>query len=181
MGMETQERLELAEQIFAEHGPAIRAMIRRHAGNSAEEEDVYQNLYLSLVCNPVPAPLTNTLAYLNTVIKNDIIDSARRRKSYQEMISRYAVTRRYEERENNPEEDVMREEQVQRIVAYVESSLPTHEARAVAERYGSGHNTADTARNMHVKERTVSRYLCMGLKRIREAVTGLEIEEGICP
>lgn len=179
--MEKQMRLDLAARLFAEHGPAIRAMIRRHAGNKEEEEDIYQNLYLSLVCNPVPSPLTNTLAYLNTVIRNDVIDAARRRRSYQEMISRYATGHMYEEPDNNPEDKVIRNEQMQRINELVQSSLPPHEAKAVAQRYGCGHNTADAAQHMHVKERTVSRYLCIGLKRIRQAMAGLEVEESVCP
>ena len=85
--MGTQQQVDLATQIFDEHGAAIRAMIRRHVNKREDEEDIFQNLYLSLVCNPIPSPLTNTLAYLNTVIKNDVIDAARRRKSYQEMVS----------------------------------------------------------------------------------------------
>lgn len=178
--MDKQERLDLAAQIFAEHGPAIRAMIRRHAGNKEEEEDIYQNLYLSLVCNPVPGPLTNTLAYLNTVIRNDVIDAARRRRSYQEMISRYAAGRMYEDPDNSPQDEVIRDEQIRKIGDFIQSSLPPHEARAVSERYGYGHSTTDAARHMRVKERTVSRYLCIGLKRIRQAVTGLELEESIC-
>jgi len=178
--METHRSVDLATQIFAEHEPAIRGMIRRHVGNKDEEEDIYQNLYLSLVCNPAPPALTNTLAYLNTVIKNDVIDAARRRKSYQEMISRYAVSRIHEEAETDPQATVIRGEEMQQITAFVES-LPAHEARAVAERYGYGHTTTDAAKRMSVKERTVSRYLCIGLRHIRQAVAGLDIEESVCP
>ncbi len=177
--METRKGVELATQIFIEHEPAIRAMIRRHVGNKDEEDDIYQNLYLSLVSNPVPFPLANTLAYLSTVIKNDIIDAARRRKSYQEMISRYAISRMYDETETDPQAVVIRGEEMQQIAAFVES-LPAHEARAVAERYGYGHTTTDAAKRMSVKERTVSRYLCIGLRHIRQALAGFDIEESIC-
>lgn len=174
--MRTQQKVDLATQIFDEHGAAIRAMIRRHVNKREDEEDIFQNLYLSLVCNPIPSPLTNTLAYLNTVIKNDVIDAARRRKSYQDMVSRYAVSQAQEEADSSPENEVIREEEAQRIAAFVRSSLPAHEARAVIERYGYGRTTADAAKHMHVKERTVSRYLCVGLKRIRHAIMALETE-----
>lgn len=179
--MEMQERLSFASKVFTEHEPAIRALIRRHADNREEEEEIYQNLYLSLLCNPAPSPLTNTVAYLSTVIRNDVIDAARRRKSYQEMISRYAAARTYDERENNPAEAVIQEEEVQRITAFVQSALPAHEARAVIERYEHGCSTTDAAAHMRVKERTVSRYLCIGLKRIREAIAGWDVEESVCP
>ncbi len=178
--MEMQERLSFASKVFTEHESAIRALIRRHADNREEEEDLYQNLYLSLLCNPAPSPLTNTVAYLSTVIKNDVIDAARRRKSYQEMISRYAAVRVHDEKENNPAEAVIHDEELRRIATLVQSALPAHEAKAVIERYEHGYSTADAATHMHVKERTVSRYLCIGLKRIREAIAGLDIEESVC-
>lgn len=174
--MGTQQKVDLATQIFDEHGASIRAMIRRHVNKREDEEDIFQNLYLSLVCNPIPSPLTNTLAYLNTVIKNDVIDAARRRKSYQDMVSRYAVSQTQEEIDSSPENEVIREEEAQRIATFVRSSLPAHEARAVIERYGYGRTTADAAKHMQVKERTVSRYLCVGLKRIRKAIVALETE-----
>jgi len=177
--MEQHEKVELAAQVFSEHGPAIRAIIRRQTNNRDNEDDIYQNLYLSLVANPLPSPLTNTLAYLNTVIKNDVIDAARRRKSYQDMISRYALHHRQEEVDDTPEERIIHHEEARRIAEFVKSSLPEHEARAIVERYGCGHNTADAAKNMHVKERTVSRYLCVGLKRIRKTIAAMEPEHAL--
>jgi RNA polymerase sigma factor (sigma-70 family) len=179
--MDTQTKLDLVTRIFAEHEPAIRAMIRHHARSRDEEEDIYQNLYLSLVCNPIPAPLTNTLAYLDTVIKNDIIDAARRRKSHREMLDRYVAGYTPEPSQSDPQEAAIRAEEIRRVAEFVQTSLPAHEARAVLERYGHGRGTADAAQSMQVKKRTVSRYLCRGLKRIREAVGGFEVEDSICP
>lgn len=172
--MEDQQKVDLATQIFDAHGAAIRAMIRRHVSNKDDEDDIFQGLYLSLICNPIPTPLTNTLAYLNTVIKNDAIDAARRKKSYQDLVSRYAVSQTQEEIVPSPEDEVIREEEAQRIAELVRSSLPAHEARAVIERYGYGRSTADAAQHMQVKERTVSRYLCVALQRIRQAIPELE-------
>ena len=86
----------------------------------------------------------------------------------------------HEDPDNSPEVDVIRDEQIRKIGDFIQSSLPPHEAKAVSERYGYGHSTTDAARHMRVKERTVSRYLCIGLKRIRQAVSGLDLEESIC-
>jgi DNA-directed RNA polymerase specialized sigma24 family protein len=97
------------------------------------------------------------------------------------MIGRYATSRVHEERDNDPQDEVIREEEIRQIAEFVQVSLPAHEARAVLERYGHGHTTPDAAKNMQVKERTVSRYLCIGLKRIREAVGGFEVKDSACP
>ena len=168
--MDSHEKVTLATRIFAEHGSAIRGMIRLHVTRPEEEDEVYQNLYLSLVCNPPPQPLTNVSAYLSTVIRNDIIDAVRRRRSQQELVSRYAMSQTWSEVEEAPDERVTRTEEVQRVTDLVAKLLPAHEATAVIERYVYGHSTTDIASHMRVKERTVSRYACVGLRRIRKAV-----------
>ena len=169
--MDSHKKVELATQIFAEYGPAIRTMIRQHVTRSDEEDEVYQNLYLSLVCNPPPQPLNNVSAYLNTVIRNDIIDAVRQRKSRQEMVSRYAMSRARDDVEDAPDDRVTQAEEVQRIAGLVGKLLPAHEAQAVIERYVYGHSTMEVASRMQVKERTVARYTCIGLRRIRQAVS----------
>jgi RNA polymerase sigma factor (sigma-70 family) len=167
--MDSHEKVALATRIFAEHGAAIRAMIRLHVAHPEEEDEVYQNLYLSLVCHPPPQPLTNVPAYLSTVIRNDIIDAVRRRKSQQELVSRYAMSQTWDGVEEAPDEHVTRTEEVQRVTDLVAKLLPAHEATAVIERYVYGYSTTDIALHMRVKERTVARYACVGLKHIREA------------
>jgi len=167
--MDKQKRVELATQIFAEYGSAIRTMIRQRVTHQEEEDEVYQNLYLSLVCSPPPQPLTNVLAYLNTVIRNDIIDAVRQRRTRQEVVSRYAMSRVRDEVEEAPDGRVTQAEEVQRIRDLVGKLLPAREAMAVTERYIYGHSTTDIALHMQVKERTVSRYACVGIRRIREA------------
>jgi RNA polymerase sigma factor (sigma-70 family) len=170
--MDKHKRVDLAAQIFAEHGSAIRAMIRQHVTGKDEEDEVYQNLYLSLVCRPPSQLPANVLAYLNTVIRNDVIDAMRRRKSRQQMVSRYAMSQTYEEMESAPDDLVTQAEEVQRVTRLVGKLLPAREARVVIERYVYGHSTTDIALRMRVTERTVSRYACVGIRRIREALFG---------
>jgi RNA polymerase sigma factor (sigma-70 family) len=168
--MEKQKRVDLATRIFAEHGAAIRSMIRQHVTCQEEEDEVYQNLYLSLVCNPPPETLTNVLAYLNTVVRNDVIDAVRQRKSRHQMVTKYALSRPRDEVADAPDDCATRAEEVQRITGLVGKLLPAHEARAVIERYVYGHSMTDIASHLQVKERTASRYACVGIRRIREVV-----------
>ena len=175
--MSTQERVELAARILAEHGPAIRAIIRRYTRDADEQDDVYQNLYLTLVRSATTCPSTNILAYLDTVIRNDVIDAVRRRKTHEQVLSRYVD--RITSRVNlNPEQQAIREEQLQQVHACVQA-LPRHEARAVVERFAHDRDTGETAKQMHVKDRTVSRYLCLGLRRVRKALTKRDVETRI--
>ena len=169
--MDKQKRLDLATQIFAEHGSAIRTMIRQHVTCQEEEDEVYQNLYLSLVCRPPLEPPVNMPAYLSTVIRNDVIDAVRQRKSHQQMVSKYAMGQTRDEVEDAPDDRVAQAEEVQRITSLVGELLPAREALAVIQRYLYGHSTTDIAQHMRVKERTVSRYACVGIRRIRDAVS----------
>ena len=168
--MEKQKRVDQATRIFAEHEAAIRSMIRQHVTCLEEEDEVYQNLYLSLVCNPPPETLTNVPAYLNTVIRNDVIDAVRQRKSRHQMVSNYARSRLRDEVADAPDDCVTRAEEVQRVTSLVGRLLPAHEARAVIERYVYGRSMTDIASHLRVKERTASRYACVGIRRIREVV-----------
>jgi len=168
--MEKHKRVDRATGIFAEHGSAIRSMIRQHVTCQEEEDEVYQNLYLSLVCNPPPETLTNVMAYLNTVIRNDVIDAVRQRRSRQQMVSQYALSRPRDEVADAPDERVTQAEQVQRIKSLVGKLLPAHEARAVIDRYVYGLSMTEIAEHLRVEERTASRYACVGIRRIRDVV-----------
>ncbi len=176
--METQKSVELAARIFEQYGPAIRAIIRNQVSSATEQEDVYQNLYLALVARPIPSSITNPLAYVNTMIRNDLIDAARHRKSHREMVARYAANQPAEDAEGNPENRAIREEEIRQITEAIQS-LPVHEAKAIAARYGCGRSTTDAAQSLQVKERTVSRYVCLALKRIRQTVAGLDADQPI--
>ncbi|MCL5280344.1 MAG: hypothetical protein M1376_10610, partial [Planctomycetes bacterium] len=94
-------------------------MIRQHVTRSDEEDEVYQNLYLSLVCNPPPQPLDNVAGYLNTVIRNDIIDAVRQRRNRRQIISRYMMSRARDDVEEAPDDCVTQAEEVQRIAGLV--------------------------------------------------------------
>jgi len=168
--MDKQKRVELATRIFAEYGSEIRVMIRQYVTGTEQEDEVYQNLFLSLVCSPPPQPLANVPAYLNRVIRNDAIDAVRQRRSRQQMVNNYVLHQARDDVEDAPDDRVTQAEEVQRIIGLVGKLLPAREARVVIERYVYGHSTTDIALQMQVKERTVARYACVGLKRVREAI-----------
>lgn len=173
-----QDRVDLATRIFAEYGSEIRDIIRQQVTGKEEEDEVYQNLFLSLVCHP-PAQLpANVPAYLSTVIRNDVIDAVRQRRSRQQVVSNYALRRVRDDFEDAPDERVTQAEEVQRITGLVGKLLPAREAQVLIERYLNGRSTSDIATQMQVTERTVSHYACVGLKRIRDVLFGSPPDAG---
>lgn len=170
--MTRKERIQLAGEIFHEHGSQIRHLIRRYVRDENDVDDIYQNVFLSLVRTP-PSSLTFLLAYLSRVVKNHTIDAVRRTTSYGGCIERYANLRRRNAAGSDPETTLIQAEQMAILIALVESSIPPHMADVIMERYAHGRNMTEAATRLGIKERTVSRYCCVGLKRMRRL-----IEEG---
>jgi len=162
-----QERVSQASAIFTEHGDAIRAIIQFHVSDKSKVDDIFQDLFLAIVDKPIPSDVQNLKSYLYRVITNDIIDMARRTKNYRGRIQRYAERRKYSIINNDPENIVIQAEEREKMIELIERQLPPREAEAVIKRYGNDISIDDAARKMHVNKRTFSRYLCLGLKKIR--------------
>lgn len=158
--------VELATEAFVEHGDFIRAVIHFHVKNEAEAEDLFQDLFLFLISKPIPEEVQNVKGYLYKVISNMVRDAFRRIEHYQTRIYRYA---RWHRRtvENSPEDVLIETEEVEKMFALIERHLPRKEALAVTLRYRDNCDTGEVADKMGVEPRSVSRYVSVGLKKIR--------------
>lgn len=174
--MDVQKRVEMAAAIFEKHGPTIHAFISHQVNGSSEADDIYQTLFLSLVRRPIPSHVRNVVGYLYRAIQNDAIDVARRRKSYHDLISRYADDPQHSTFQEDVQSMVIKAEDTQRTVQTIRRHLRHHEAQAIIERYGYSSNSQDITKTTHIKKRTLSRYVCTGLKKIRQLVQEGKIE-----
>ncbi len=166
------ERVAAAEAVFREHWAMINEVAKACMRNSCEAEDVFQDLFISLVEKPIPAGVRNVRQYLFTTIRNDVTDAVRRRRNYDARIERYARRRPEGAAGEFPHDILARAEETHRIFELVERHLPQREAEAVLQRYCYDKDAGDAAQAMGVNRRTFSRYLCMGIKKIRELVCG---------
>jgi RNA polymerase sigma factor (sigma-70 family) len=169
-GQATCERVEAAAAVFREHWVMINEAVKACMRNSCEAEDVFQDLFISLVEKPVPAGVRNLRQYLYRTIRNDVTDAVRRQRNYDARIERYARRRPEVVVREFPHDILARGEETHRIFQLVERHLPRHEAEAVMQRYCYDKDTDAAAEAMGVNRRTFSRYLCMGIKKIRELV-----------
>ncbi|HUW18909.1 MAG TPA: sigma-70 family RNA polymerase sigma factor [Sedimentisphaerales bacterium] len=163
-----QQNLERAAEMFDKYGNMIRAVICFHLNDTVDPDDIFQSLFLSLVYRPVPEDIQDIRSYLYKTIVNDILDAVRRAKGYHVQISRYAQCIKLDTiLQESPEETAMRAEQRRRMFELIEKQLPRHEAEAIVRRYQYNQSIYEAADRMRIHVRTYSRYLCMGLKRIR--------------
>ncbi len=165
--MDVQKRIALASAIMGEYDSTIRAFIRCYVHNEHDMDDVYQNVFLSLVRTP-PTNQTFLVAYLRQVIRNHATDMARRAASHTRLLSDYAEYQEGEPISTDPATQLIEAEQLGRTREFLESVLPSHMANVVTERCGRGNSTCETAHKLGLKPRTVSHYYCVAVKRMRE-------------
>ena len=157
--------VERAAELFDEHGDFIRSIIRFHVRNEAEAEDLFQDLFLSIVAKPLPEEVRNIKGFLYKMISDTVKDAFRRINRYKTRMRRY-TERHLHIVENHPAAGLIDVEETIKTFDLIESYLPAKEALAVTMRYRDNCDTGEVAEKMGVKTRSVSRYVSTGLKKI---------------
>ena len=166
-GHDAQKSVQRAAEVFDQYGDEIEALIRFQVQDQSVIDDIFQNLFLSLVNKPIPAGITNVKGYLYRAVTHDVIDSMRRAKNYQSQASRIVERRSYVAFEDGPDTTVIEVEQLDRLSELIKEQLPRCEAEAVVLTCIDELDAGQAARLMGVNRRTVSRYKCIGLRKIR--------------
>ena len=157
-----------ASKVFAQYGDFIRAVIRSKLRNQDETDDIFQNFFLSLASKPIPTGVKNIKSYLYKAIINDIVDAVRRAEVYKSHLRKYNRNFGYSVNNARSETALMKEEEINRLVKFMERRLKKGESSAIALRYRDGYSIKEVAENMCVKPRSASRYVCVGLGKIRQ-------------
>ena len=162
---------ELVSEIFVEYGSFIRAVIGSQVKNEAQVDDIFQDFFLSLIYKPVPKNVKNIKSYLYRAIINDIVDAARRAEKYQARIEKYSENLNYSINNADHENALVEKEQLDKMFALIKGRLPRSQSLAITLRYKEHHNIKEVAEKMGVNNRSVSRYVSVGLKKVRHFLT----------
>lgn len=162
---------ELVSEIFVEYGSFIRAVIGSQVKNEAQVDDIFQDFFLSLIYKPVPKGVKNIKSYLYRAIINDIVDAARRAEKYQARIEKYSEKLNYSINNADHENALIEKEQLDKMFALIKGRLPSSQSLAITLRYKEHHNIKEVAEKMGVNNRSVSRYVSVGLKKVRHFLT----------
>jgi len=165
-----------ANKIFAEYGDFIYEIIRYKAQNKDDIDDLYQDFFLSLVSRPVPPGIENIKSYLYRAITNDIIDAARRTKRYKALMDKYAENYDFSVNKPSPTNAFI-EGKVNKIISLMRERLSPTKAKAITLRYKENCSNKVIAKQTGIKEKSVIRYICVGLKQIQQILA--EEEENI--
>ncbi len=163
-----------AAKIFEQHGTFIRTVIRYNIKRDELTDDLYQGLFLSLVTHPVPADVQNLKGFLYRTITNDVKDTINKIKRYKKLKQRYSEIHRNSQYRKKPEDQLIRAEETDKMFQFVARHLTAAEAKVVTLRYRQNYDTSEVAQQMNVSPRTVSRYLSVGLSKIRKSMTAFK-------
>ena len=166
---ETQQRVQMVTRIFDEYGDDIREMIRFSERDPGLAEDIYQDLFLSLVSAKLPPKIRNMKRFLYRAITNDVISMGRRSRRRHELMKLYARNYRPAEMESrNPGERLIQTERKAQVFSMLEKHLCPSEYKAVLWRFQRNGNNREAAADLGIKKRSFIRYLCAGLKKMRQ-------------
>jgi len=160
----------LAAEIFTEYGDFIRMVIFSQVKNKARIDDIFQDFFLSLVRKPIPQDVKNIKGYLYRAITNDIIDATRRVNKYSYHMHKYHEYPNHFINRRTPENAFIDVEETNKMFGLIKGRLTNSQYQAMALRYGTDHSIKEVAEKMGVKSTSVSRYISMGLKKIRQSL-----------
>ena len=160
----------LAAEIFAEYGDFIHMVIFSQVKNKARVDDIFQDFFLSLVRKPIPQDVKNIKGYLYRAITNDIIDATRRVNKYSYHMHKYHEYPNHSINKRTPENAFIDVEETNKMFGLIKGRLTNSQYHAIALRYSTHHSIKEVAEKMGVKRTSVSRYISIGLKKIRQSL-----------
>ena len=167
---EMHERVCSAAEIFSKHSARIRAIIAFHVEDKSKVDDFFQQFFISLVRNPIPAHIEDVEKYLYRALANDVIDSCRQANQYRDRLQQYAEQHRYDETAEDPQDDVLHVEAAKEMFSLLEKRLSKLQAEVVWHHYGKGLSRKATARKTNLDEKTVVRYISLARKKMRKFI-----------
>jgi len=162
------DNVNTAAKLFMEYGDFIRAVIRCQVKNETKADDLFQDFFLSLVANPLPADVRNIRSFLYRAVTNDIINAAQRVENYQNKMLKYAKRFNKSINKKTPENAVIEAEETNRMFELIEMRLRRSEAQAITFRYRNNYNIKEVAMRMNVSSGSVRKYINVGLSKIRQ-------------
>ncbi len=157
----------IAGEIFTKYEDFIRQIIRFRINNEELANDLLQDFFLSLVAKPPPIDTQNIKGYLYRAVTNDIVDAIRRIENYRSRIRRYAERNRDSVNKQRPENDLIMDEELNKVIQLIETHSRRSEAKAIILRHNNGYTVKEIAEKMHVSTGTIRGYISDGLKSIR--------------
>jgi RNA polymerase sigma factor (sigma-70 family) len=161
------DNVDTAAKLFTEHGSYIRTVIRYHVKNENQADDLFQDFFLFLVTNPLPADVRNIKGFLYRAITNRIIDAIRRIENYKKHKNNYIKCLNNPINKKTPEKAFIEAEETRKMFELIEAQLRPTYSRAITLRYRNNCNIKEIANKMNVGSESARKYITRGLAKMR--------------
>jgi len=158
-----------ATRIFTEYRDFIHMVICSQVKNKSHADDLFQDFFLSLVAKPIPQNVKNIKSYLYRAISNDIVDTQRQAERHKEKIKKYKERCNFSINKSEPENALIKDEQMNKMFELIKGRLTSSQSEAITLRYVTNHTIEEVAEKMGVKRTSASRYICTGLRKMRQS------------
>jgi RNA polymerase sigma factor (sigma-70 family) len=162
-----------ARKIFLEYGDFIYGVIRFNIRDKFEAEDVYHDIFLHLISKPMPKDIRNMKCFLYKVVSDRTKDAIRKIDRYNRRVQRYAQNSHHYDK-TEPENSMIDREETEKMFSLMQKSLSPKEAKAITLRYINDEKISSVAQKMGIQKRSVSRYISVGLKKVRAVMKANE-------
>jgi RNA polymerase sigma factor (sigma-70 family) len=162
------DRLRFAARTLMEHGSFLRVSLRSQGADEHDIDDLLQDLFLCLATDRAPREQISR-RYLYKVVLNDFIDLKRTTHRREELLYR-ARTASDTKALTSSDRPMVTADEMDQLLSIIERRLPPCHAQAVVLRHVEGLDVGETAQRLGVSPRTVSHYISVGLRRVREFV-----------
>ena len=156
-----------ATAIYDQYGDFIRAVVRFQAKNEFQEEELFQEFFLTLVAKPVPASVSSIKGYIYRALVNMVAEGARRQAREERYLKKHAERVRISIHKRGPQTAIIGEEERESVFRHLTGKMRRREAEAVMLRYRDDCSIPEIAERMGVDARTVSHYISAGLRELR--------------
>jgi len=158
-----------AAEILRRYGREIRAMIRFVGCDPSEQEDAFQQLFLTLLLSPPPQDVKDIRAYLYRAILNDQISRRTSNSLHRRHLHLYAAHLQYTVEDGDPAERLEQLELAEKVCGLIHR-LPTRQAQAISFAFWSGLDRRQACKEMGIRRQSFAKYLWRGLRVLRQGL-----------
>lgn len=156
------------KEIFLKHGDFLKIIINLHIEDKDDAEEFFQELFLFFIVKPLPENIKNIQGLLSKIVSDRAKDYYRKKAGTKRRLNKYSEIISKKAPPNSPEATIIDKEESDRFYNIIKMNLSPQEAQAVTLKFRQQNNNIEIAEKMKIDPRSVSRYVSVGLKKLKK-------------
>lgn len=166
-----EDRSRALAAIYEEYDGFIQSVIRYCAKNKADQEDIYQEVFLVLYQKVDLDCIQDIKSFLYRLVVNKSNEFLRRKITQELKFKKYMKLQSQEAVEEG--QDTLILDEVDGMIDLIQEHLSKRESEAILLRFKYHYESDEAAQKMNVQKETFVRYISVGLKKLREILKSI--------